>query len=93
MHRPVVLFLSLALLALQYRLWVADGGISHTYRLRQQVEQFRDENVRLAARNAELEAEVSNLQSGLQAIEARARRGLGMVRRGETFYLVTVQSS
>ena len=44
-------------------------------------------------RNAALDAEVRDLGSGKAAIEARARVGLGMVRRGETFYLITQQDS
>ena len=88
MRRLIVIALSLMLTGLQYRLWVADGGIAHTYRLRQQVEQFDQHNQQLLARNQRLDAEVQELKSGMAAMEARARMGLGMVRTGETFYLV-----
>lgn len=93
MRRIAILALGLVLASLQYRLWVADGGIAHTYRLRQQVQTFATENAQLSQRNAALDAEVRDLGNGKAAIEARARIGLGMVRRGETFYLITQQES
>jgi len=46
----------------------------------------------LRNRNAALDAEVRSLKSGLDEIEARARQSLGMVRQGETFYLVVKNS-
>ncbi len=76
------------LVALQYRLWVADGSIAHTLRLRAQLEHERVDVERLRARNAALDAGVRNLKSGFDEIEIRARESLGMVRQGETFYLV-----
>jgi cell division protein FtsB len=78
----------LLLAGLQYRLWIADGGLAHTHRLRTEAGAQRDENARLLARNAALDAEIRDLKSGVAAIEARARTTLGMVRDGETFYLI-----
>ena len=49
---------------------------------------MQDENDALRARNAALDAEVRDLGQGTAAIEARARTTLGMIRDGETFYLV-----
>lgn len=88
MRRIVTVVLTLLLVALQGRLWVADGGLAHTHRLRGEAEAQREENARLAARNAALDAEIRDLKSGVDAIESRARITLGMVRDGETFFLV-----
>lgn len=88
MPRLATLALLLLLTGLQWRLWVADGGIADTHRLIGQVEAQRAENEKLKVRNAALDAEVADLNSGVQAIEARARTSLGMIRQGETFYLV-----
>ncbi|MGH8456102.1 MAG: cell division protein FtsB [Stenotrophobium sp.] len=88
MSRAVVIALVVMLAGLQWRLWVADGGISSTHQLRKQVNEQRAENDQLKARNAALDAEVADLNSGVQAIEARARTSMGMIRPGETFYLV-----
>ena len=76
------------LVALQYRLWVADGGIAHTLKLSAQLQREQADVQKLRARNAALDAGVRNLKSGLDEIEIRARESLGMVRQGETFYLV-----
>jgi len=76
------------LLVLQWRLWIADGGISHTARLKAESQQLQEENLRLVARNAALDAEVTDLKSGVAATEGRARTTLGMIKEGETFYLV-----
>ena len=42
-------------------------------------------------RNRLLTAEVLALRSGHDAVEARARKDLGMVKEGETFFLVPEQ--
>ena len=87
--RRVVTGLLIAMLAgLQYRLWIADGGIAHTHRLKNELAAQRDDNERLRARNAAMDAEIKDLKSGLAAIEGRARSSLGMIKQGETFYLV-----
>jgi len=78
----------LLLAGLQYRLWIADGGLAHTHRLGNEARAQRDENAQLAARNAALDAEIQDLKSGTAAIESRARMTLGMVHDGETFFLV-----
>ena len=88
MRRILTVVLTLLLAGLQYRLWIADGGLAHTHRLAGEVRTQREANAQLAARNAALDAEIRDLKSGVAAIESRARMTLGMVRDGETFYLV-----
>ena len=88
MGKAATLLLTLMLLGLQYRLWVADGGIAHTHRLTREIAAQRADLERLRARNDALEAEVVDLKSGIGAIEARARESLGMIYQTETFYLV-----
>ena len=53
-----------------------------------EVEQQRKRTAVLEQRNRILTAEVLALKEGLDAVEARARSDLGMIKRGETFYLV-----
>lgn len=88
MLRAAIALCVLMLAALQWRLWVADGGVAHTHRLKAQVQAQREENEQLRVRNAARDAEVQDLNSGTAAIEARARTTLGMIKQGETFYLV-----
>lgn len=84
-----VLFLLVALLVLlQLRLWVSDDGYRAAWRLEDQVATQAQENERLRERNRALAAEVSDLKTGLDAVEEIARSELGMIRNGETLYQV-----
>ena len=80
--------LLVVLLALQYRLWLGEGGMREVGRLRQEIDQQQQENDTLRERNRTLTAEVQDLKKGTTAIEERARTDLGMVKQGETFYQV-----
>jgi cell division protein FtsB len=91
--RLTILALALLLAVLQWRLWVADGGVVDTRRLQAAVDQQTEDGDALRKRNATLEAEVADLRNGGAAIEAHARRDLGMIRRGEVFYLVVEPNS
>ncbi|MCV6628190.1 MAG: cell division protein FtsB [Cellvibrionaceae bacterium] len=84
----ISLILFIILLALQYRLWVGDGSFAHVARLEREIEQRQQENERLAQRNKLLEIEVKALRNGTDAIEERARSDMGMIKEGETFYMV-----
>jgi len=88
LRRLLVLLLGAMLLGLQYRLWIADGGVVDSRRLRDSTERMEAENAELRKRNATMDAEVADLRAGGPAIESHARWSLGMVRNGETFYLV-----
>jgi cell division protein FtsB len=84
-----VLFIVLALLALlQFRLWVSDDGYRAAWRLAEQVTAQEQENEALRERNRALAAEVSDLKTGLDAVEEIARSELGMIRAGETLFQV-----
>ena len=87
-QRLALLALGLILAGLQYRLWIADGGVVDTRRLQLAVDRQGEDNTQLQQRNAVLEAEVADLRNGGAAIESHARSELGMIRQGETFYLV-----
>lgn len=83
-------YLLLALVALlgvlQYRLWIAEGSLAEKHRLQREVETQQAVNRELKARNAVLEREVLDLQTGNEGLEQRAREQLGLVREGEMFY-------
>lgn len=78
--------LLLILVFLQYRLWIAEGSLAEQKRLERQVEEQTTINKSLRERNAVLEREVLELQTGNRSVEQRAREQLGLVREGETFY-------
>lgn len=75
-------------LALQYRLWVAEGSWADVTRLDREINQQQLANDRLIERNRRLEVEVAELKEGLDSVEERAREDLGMIRDGETFFMV-----
>ncbi len=77
----------IALLAsLQIPLWLGDGSFRDLRLLNQAIGEQQSENLALQVRNRALEAEVSDLKNGFDAIEERARTNLGMTREGETFF-------
>ncbi len=82
----VTLLIVLALL--QYRLWVGEGSLAHIARLEADIKQQRAENERLLDRNKVLAIEVDALKNGSDSVEERAREDMGMIRKGETFYMV-----
>ncbi|NHA15282.1 cell division protein FtsB [Thioalkalivibrio sp. XN279] len=86
--RAVILILAALLLLLQVRLWVSDGGYRAAWRLDEQVAAQEVENAALRERNRALAAEVSDLKTGLDAVQEIARSELGMIREGETLFQV-----
>jgi len=91
--RLALVALCLLLSGLQYRLWVGDGGVFETRHLQQTVYQQSQANTQLQLRNSVLQAEVADLRNSGAAIEAHARSELGMIRKGEAFYLVVGSDS
>ena len=86
--KPVVILLSVILVLLQYRLWLSHDGLPSLLHLNRTVNLQQQQNEQLEERNAVLAAEVQDLKSGLDALEERARSGLGMIKPGETFFQV-----
>jgi cell division protein FtsB len=78
--------LVVALFSLQYKLWLGDGGVVQSYRLKERCTVLEQENTKLQRRNHALEADVIGLKSSGQALEEQARSELGMIRKGEDYY-------
>lgn len=85
--------LGLAVVLLQYRVWVSDHGNREVARLSAAVEAQTTANVEQRGRNRQLVAEVNDLKVGLSALEERARSELGMVGSSETFYQVVTAAT
>jgi cell division protein FtsB len=85
--------LGLALVLLQYRLWLSDQGLREVSRLQAAVDAQAAANREQGERNRQLVAEVTDLKVGLTALEERARSELGMVGNSETFYQVVTAAS
>jgi len=72
-------------IGLQYKLWVGDGSLSEVVQLSKELDLQKEKLHQLELRNGVLEAQVLDLQNGLDAFEEKARNDLGMIKQGETF--------
>lgn len=81
----LIAFLALLIAALQYRLWLGDGGITEYREITQRIEELKQEAEQRRVRNAAVAADVADLRDGTDAIEERARHDLGMVKPGESY--------
>jgi cell division protein FtsB len=86
--RILILILVAFLVALQFRLWVGEGSLADLHGLKREIASQEEELDALRARNQELQAEVMDLREGIEALEERARRDLGMIKPGEIFIQV-----
>lgn len=86
--RWLLVVLTLIFLSLQYRLWVGEGSLAQKQVLQHKVETQQQKNQVQLERNKILASDVSNLKDGLESVEERARTDLGMIKEGETFYMV-----
>src|SRR5258708_13038102 len=80
--------LALALVLLQYRLWLSDQGLREVSRLQAAVDAQAAANREQRDRNRQLVAEVTDLKVGLTGLGERASSELGMLRSNETCYPV-----
>jgi len=81
----LIALLVLMLIGLQYKLWFGDGSLSEVVQLTRELEIQKQKLSELEERNKILEAQVLDLQNGLDAFEEKARNDLGMIKQGETF--------
>ena len=86
--RWLIVILVVLLAGLQWRLWVGEGSLAHRAELNRQLQQQEADNRTLRQRNQQIATDVESLKTNLDAIEEKARADLGMIKQGETFYLV-----
>lgn len=88
MMRSLLLATGAIVVYLQYQLWLGeDGWFALRSRQADAVEQL-EIIASLREGNRDLEVEVLDLKNGTEAIEERARSELGMIREGETYYII-----
>ncbi|ARB45583.1 FtsB family cell division protein [Alloalcanivorax xenomutans] len=80
--------LALLLVVLQARLWFGEGSLRHVATLKKEVQALSEQNQTLSERNRLMAADVRDLKEGSDAVEELARKDLGMIRDGETFFLI-----
>ena len=89
----LIAVLILMLIGLQFKLWFGDGSLSEVVQLTRELEIQRQRLSELEERNKILEAQVLDLQNGLDAFEEKARNDLGMIKQGETFIQLIPQGA
>ena len=90
--RILTLLLVIVLGLLQYRLWLGQHSIADYFRLQEELRTQQASNLELEKRNKMLQADVADLQQGLDSIEERARNELGLIKQDEVFFrLITPQ--
>src|SRR3954464_3583921 len=86
--RWLALIFAVLIVALQYPMWLGEGGRLQVRETDRQLGLQREANAKLKARNAALDADVRDLKTGSEAIEERARSELGMIRHDEVMFQV-----
>ena len=87
--RKVLIFaLLVVLMGLQSRLWLGEGSFAHVNTLQAKVSRKVAENSVKVQRNKILRAEIIELKRGLESIEEKARSEFGLIKEGETFFLL-----
>ena len=77
---------------MQYMYWFGDTGFFATRMLVQDVKAQVTMNNQLAQRNEVLRMEIDRIKHDDSMIESIARKDLGMIKPGETFYLYMGES-
>ncbi|MED5533629.1 MAG: septum formation initiator family protein [Pseudomonadota bacterium] len=75
---------------MQYALWFGKSNVVDLIHLRHSVNELEQENLALRERNNRLHADVNEIKNRVEAIEARAREQLGLIKPGETYYQVVL---
>lgn len=88
MYKSILIILLALIGFLQFRLWKGEGSVQDVYRLKLIINAQSKEVEQLTERNQRLDAEVQALKVNSHAFEERARAELGMIKEGETFYVV-----
>ena len=88
--RTIIFCLIALVAALQYALWFGKSNVVDLIHLRHSVNELEQENLALRERNNRLHADVNEIKNRVEAIEARAREQLGLIKPGEAYYQVVL---
>ncbi len=84
-QRSITWILLFLLVILQGQLWIGRGSVPEVMQLQQQLTQQLEQNRQAQITNQRFNAELLDLKVGLEMVEERARREIGMVKANEIF--------
>jgi cell division protein FtsB len=84
-NRIIPAALVVLLLVLHGQLWFGRGSVPNVSKLVTQLEVQKSKNAQAALANERLDAEINDLQEGLEIVEEKARMELGMVKANEIY--------
>ena len=88
MIRFYIVLLTLGIGVMQYQLWAGPSSWFRYVEMKRDLAEQRLENDRLRATNEALAAELYSLEHNQDAVEARARYELNMIKPGERLFRV-----
>lgn len=88
MKKILIIVLFILLAVFQYQIWIKPNGISRTISLKKDIAAQQQINNVEKKHNDNLQVDVSSLQKDNTSFEDHARKDLGMIKKGETFYQV-----
>ena len=89
MGRRIVPVALLCLLVIVHaQLWFGRGSLPAVSRLQNQLAAQQQQNPQAQLANDQLAAEVRDLKEGMEMVEEKARRELGMVKSNEIYVLI-----
>jgi cell division protein FtsB len=86
--RIICFVLIVALAFIQMQMWSGHGSIPDVAQLQHKLDAQRAANARAKLVNDQLASEVTDLKTGLGAVEEKARMELGMVKPNEIYVQV-----
>ncbi len=88
MTKTIIGVFVIMIMLLQTQLWFGKGSIPDLYRLHLQIDNQIQQNALLKDRNQMLAAEIKDLRLGTDGLEELARAKLGMIKKGESFFMI-----
>lgn len=89
LEKLIAIFLVGVVISLQYQLWLGKNSMMSLAQLKKSVGLEEQVNAQLKQRNDKILADIDDLQNGMAAVEELARSQLGMIKKNESFFLIT----
>lgn len=91
MSKFIIPFFIIMLLGLQYRMWVGNGGLMTIHNYHQQITELTGKAEKIELQIQQMNVQITQLRTTIDAVESLARRDLGMIVKGEEFFLFNQQ--